>query len=69
MTIYRSGCAREGILTVEPKKEEKTVETIAQKANEIKRGELKPIAEEHNLLSRENAYRMRKIKSYDWIFS
>ncbi len=46
MTVYRAGCAREGILTVEPKKEEKTVESVAEKAAQIKRGELKPIAED-----------------------
>ena len=41
LTIYRAGCAREGILTIEPKKED-----IIEKVEEIKRGELKPIADD-----------------------
>lgn len=38
-TIYRSGCRREGILTVDSKKEEKKVQSL-----ELPRGEMKPIA-------------------------
>lgn len=45
MTIYRAGCDREGILTVEKKKVEKDVEkALQEKMNTIPRGELKPIA-------------------------
>lgn len=48
-TIYRSGCRREGILTVEPKKEKTTVATsnaVVTGEVGIARGELKEIAED-----------------------
>lgn len=41
MTIYRAGCAREGILTVTPKAEKKTEDLTLPT---MPRGELKPIA-------------------------
>ena len=45
MTIYRAGCDREGILTVEKKKVEKEAEkALEEKIASIPRGELKPIA-------------------------
>lgn len=45
MTIYRAGCDREGILTVEKKKVEKAAEKVLQeRIGTIQRGELKPIA-------------------------
>lgn len=49
-TIYRSGCRREGILTVEPKKSEKTMLPVSNAliagSMELPRGELKEIADD-----------------------
>ena len=44
MTIYRAGCDREGILTVEDKKEKNVEDALKSKMESIPRGELKPIA-------------------------
>ena len=44
MTIYRAGCDREGILTVEKKEEKNPEQALKEKMETIARGELKPIA-------------------------
>lgn len=44
MTIYRAGCDREGILTVEKKVEKTPEQLLKEKMETIPRGELKPIA-------------------------
>ncbi len=44
MTIYRAGCDREGILTVEKKVEKNPEESLKEKMDSIERGVLKPIA-------------------------
>ena len=43
MTIYRAGCDREGILTVEKKEEKNPEQALKEKMETIARGELKTI--------------------------
>lgn len=44
MTIYRAGCDREGILTVDKKEKKTAEELLKERLATIPRGELKPIA-------------------------
>ena len=46
MTIYRAGCDREGILTVDKKVEKNAEEALKNKMESIERGVLKPIAQD-----------------------
>ena len=46
MTVYRAGCDREGILTVDTKKAKSAEEALKDKMETIGRGVLKPIAQD-----------------------